>query len=153
MRFWVGLLLCILTLSGCASVPEKPVVEKPFWERILDEIPWEDRITESIVGDELTLPDIILSVLYRYGYQYVNATYQIQRKDGLDTAERIYELERKYASYDPSDDTFLFIGQLYPDESTIWLLFSKNEDYDLYAGPVSQEGEYRHNRVSGKPQL
>jgi hypothetical protein len=152
MRLWVGILLCILT--GCASVPEIPLVEKPLWEQILDEIPWENRIVGNVVEDENYLPDDMFSVLYKYGYQYVNSTHQIHRKDGLEMGERIYELERENASYDPSDDTFIFIGEFYPDESNIWLIFSKDENYDLFAGPESLEGEeYRYSRVRGKVEL
>ncbi|GHU60675.1 hypothetical protein FACS189445_0670 [Spirochaetia bacterium] len=149
MRLLVGILLCILI--GCASAPEIPVIEKPLWEKILDEIPWEDRIVGSVVAEETILPEDMFSVMYKYGYQYANSTHQVDRKEGLEIGERVYELEREYAFYDPSDDTFLFIGEFYPDESNIWLLFSKDENYELYAGPISLEGEeYRHNKIIGK---
>jgi hypothetical protein len=152
MRFWAGILLCILT--GCASAPETPLTEKPLWEQILDEIPWENRIVGSVVLDENILPDDMFRVMYKYGYQYVNSTHQAERKDGLEIGERIYELERGYASYDPSDDTFVFIGVFYPEESNIWLVFSKDKNYELFAGPESLVGEeYRYIRVSGKEEL
>jgi hypothetical protein len=149
MKYWAGLLVCILT--GCASAPEIPVIEKPFWEQILDEIPWEDRIVGNVVGEVNYLPDDMFSVLYKYGYQYANSTHQAQRRDGFEIVERIYELKREYASYDPSDDTFVFIGEFYPDESNIWLVFSKDENYALFAGPEDMgDEEYRYIRVSGK---
>jgi hypothetical protein len=149
MRVLVGILLCIL--AACTSAPEVPPVEKPFWELILDEIPWDNRIVGSVIEDENILPDDMFSVLYKYGYQYVNSTHQVQRKDGQEPEERIYELKRENASYDPSDDTFVFIGEFYPDESHIWLIFSKDEDYALYAGPSNLGGqEYRYSRVKAK---
>ncbi|GHV31294.1 hypothetical protein AGMMS4952_19750 [Spirochaetia bacterium] len=145
----VGILLCILI--GCASTPKNPPVEEPFWEQILNEIPWGNRIVGSVLAEENILPDDMFMVMYKYGYQYVNSTHQIERKDGLEIGERIYELEREYASYDSSDDTFVFIGEFYPDESKIWLVFSKDADYELFAGPGSLEGEeYRYIRVSGR---
>jgi hypothetical protein len=150
MRFLAAILLCILT--GCASAPETPVVETPFWERIFDEIPWENRIVGSIVAEVNILPNDLFQVMLKYGYQYANSTHQVQRKEGIEVGERIYELEREYASYDPSDDTFVFIGTFYPDESKyIWILFTKDEDYLLYPGPLNQEKEeYRNTRVSGR---
>jgi hypothetical protein len=151
MRFLVGILLLILT--GCASAPKSPPVEKLLWERILDEIPWKNRIVGSVVAEVNILPDDMFSVMYKYGYQYVNSTHQVQRKDGLEVGERVYELERENASYDSNDDTFVFIGEFYPDESNIWLVFSKEENYELFAGPESLEGEeYRYIKVSGKPE-
>ncbi|GHV74777.1 hypothetical protein AGMMS49940_20790 [Spirochaetia bacterium] len=152
MRRLVGILLCILT--GCASAPKIPTVEKPLWEQILDEIPWEKRIVGYIAEDENNLPADMFGIMYKYGYQYVNSTHQAERKEGLEIRERIYELDRENAFYDPSDDTFVFIGEFYPDLSKIWLVFSTDENYDLFAGPESLEGEeYRHIRVIGKSEL
>jgi hypothetical protein len=150
MRFLAGILLCILT--GCASGPKIPVVEKPFWEQILDEIPWENRIVGSIVAEENILPDDLFQVMIKYGYQYANSSHQVERKEGFEVEESLYGLEREYAFYDPDDDTFNFIGEFYTDETRyIWILFTKDEAYLLYPGPISLEGEeYRHNRVSGR---
>jgi hypothetical protein len=118
---------------------------------MLDEIPWENRIIGSVAEDVNNLPDEVFRVMYSYGYQYVNSTHKILQKDGPETEERIYELRREDASYDPTDDTFMFIGEFYPDETNIWLIFSKESDYDLFAEPDElHKEEYRHIRVQGK---
>jgi hypothetical protein len=149
-----GILLCILT--GCASSPknpviEQPVIEPPLWERILDEVPWENRILGSIDADVNNLPDNLLSIMYGYGYRYVNSTHKIRQEDGLETGDNIYELKRDNASYDPGDDTFMFIGEFFPDAANIWLIFSKDSEYELFATPTEiDKAEYRFIRVHGK---
>jgi hypothetical protein len=142
-----GILLCIL--AGCASSP--PAEEEPFWEKILDEVPWEERILGSIEADENTLPDELLSVMFQYGYQYINSTHKKRLENGLELGDSIYELKREYATYDPSDDTFMFIGEFYRDQANIWLIFSKDIGYSLFAEPDPEnKSEYRNIRVSGK---
>jgi hypothetical protein len=142
-----GIVLCILI--GCAS---NSGIKKSDWEKILDEIPWENRMTGSVVGDENNLPDDIFSVLYRHRYQYVNSSHKILRQqDGREITESIYELKRENASYDPNDDTFVFIGEFYPSESNIWLVFSKDENYELFIGPDGMDKkEYKFIRVNGR---
>ncbi|GHU84888.1 hypothetical protein FACS189473_3150 [Spirochaetia bacterium] len=143
--------MCILI--GCASTPEVPVIEKTQWEKILDEIPWENRILGSAMGDENNLPDDLFSVLYGYGYQYVNSTHKIRLEDELAARESIYEIKREDASYDESDDTFMFAGEFYPDGANIWLIFSKDKDYELFAEPdENNKKDYRRIKVSGMPE-
>ncbi|GHT96155.1 hypothetical protein FACS1894141_5990 [Spirochaetia bacterium] len=148
-----GMLLCIL--AACASAPEIPepeipVIAKPFWETILDDIPWENRISGNVAADVHTLPDDLFSVMIRYGYRYVNATYKIRQEDALGIIDNIYELKREDASYDESDDTFMFVGEFYPDEENIWLIFSKESDYALFAEPDElNKKDYRFIKISG----
>jgi hypothetical protein len=131
-----------LILVGCASQK----ISKPFWEEILDSIQWDDTVTGYISGETNVLPEDMFRIMYNNGYKFVNSTH---KADG-EAEDQVYALERERASYDPSDDTFVFIGTFYPTEAPIWLIFSKDEDYALYLGPVDNEKEYRHIRISGK---
>jgi hypothetical protein len=142
-----GILLCLCT--GCTqktetaalNIPvsespaqEIPPVETPAWEQILDEVPWENRLAGNVEEDVNTIPDDLFSVMYGYGYQYVNSAYTARQKNESGIADTIYELTRENTSYDPDDDTFMFVGEFYPDETNIWLLFSK-ENNDVFVGP------------------
>jgi hypothetical protein len=139
--------IVLFILSGCTS---SPAVEKPLWERILDEVPWKNRIVGSIETDNNSLPDDLFRVLYKYGYHYVNSTHKIRLEGGLEMEYSVYEIKREGASYDPDDDTFMFVGEFIPDEANIWLIFSKESDYALYAEPdETNKKEYRFIRVSG----
>ncbi|GHT59129.1 hypothetical protein FACS1894109_14480 [Spirochaetia bacterium] len=146
----------LFILVSCASAPEipilEPLIESPFWEKILEEIPWEgpNRMVGSIEEDENKLPPEVFGVMVGYGYRYVNSTHKIRQEDGIEIDYSIYEIKREGASYDPSDDTFMFIGEFYPDEANIWLIFSKDKDYPLFAEPDElNKKEYRFIRVSG----
>jgi hypothetical protein len=157
--FWgsviAGILLCLL--MGCVGTPKTPVseipaVEKKPWEEILDEIPWdaEYRIVGSVEADVPTLPPELFSVMYKYGYQYVNSTHKKWQTGEADMVEYLYEVKREGASYDPDDDTFMFIGEFSPDETHIWLIFSKESDYELFAEPdETNKKAYSFNRVHG----
>jgi hypothetical protein len=145
----------LFILSGCASAPEvpvleDPVIEIPFWEIILDEIPWEDRMVGNIVADENTLPPEMFSVMYGHGYQYVNSTYKTRQEDAPEIGD-LYELKRENVSYDPFDDTFMFIGEFLSDEANLWLIFSKERDYELFAEPDAlNKAAYTFTKVSGR---
>jgi hypothetical protein len=124
---------------SCTSKPP----DKEFWQVILDSIPWENKISGYVSMGMLTIPDELINVMYDNGYQYVNSTYL---KEDID--EHIYELKKENVSYDAFDDTFVFEGEFYPDESNIWLVFSKDKNYPLYMGPEDiNSGKYNLSRT------
>jgi hypothetical protein len=149
-----GIVLYILTSCAAAPkipAPEDPVGERPFWEKILDEVPWKNRIVGSIEADVNSLPNDLFKVMVKYGYRYALSTHKLRQEDGQGTGERFYEFKRENVIWYEEDDTFLFIGEFFPDESTIWLLFTKDEKYEDYAGPRNRnDKEYRFIKISGR---
>jgi hypothetical protein len=126
MKKNIFIFFTILLFASCTSAPP----EMESWEIILDSIPWEDRIIGVVSMSTNTIPNELSNVLYEYGYRYVNSSYL---KEEIE--EHIYELKRENAAYYSDDDTFVFAGKFFPDDSTIWLVFSKDKDYPLYMGP------------------
>jgi hypothetical protein len=138
-----------LVLFGCVSAPE-PEPDYPAIQtnpiEILDLIPWEDGRLDEVNA----VPLGIIKVLYHYNYKYINFTQsKLQEGDTLFVVP--YSIfTRSDASYDDSDDTFLFYGRFYPPESSnevsegvmyrdIWLVFSQEEKYKLFMIPNNIE--------------
>jgi hypothetical protein len=133
---------CLL-LVGCATQK----IETPFWEKILNSIPWEQ--AGYIFEGTPYLPEDMFQILYENGYKFVNSTH---KPDNVveELGENAYVLDKNKASYDPLDDTFSFTGKLYPSEAPIWLIFSKDENYALYLGPIDEnEKDFKHIRING----
>jgi hypothetical protein len=144
------IILSIFVLFGCVSGPKPevfPVIQSSPIE-ILDLISWED----GTLFEVNAVPVNIIKVLYNYNYKYLNYTQSIlQNEDGgIEGPFSVYT--RSDASYDDSDDTFLFHGKFYPSESLdedseitvsvyrdIWLVFSQEEDYKLFMIPNKLE--------------
>jgi hypothetical protein len=142
------IILSALVLFGCASPPKPdffPAIQTSPIE-ILDLIAWED----NTLFEVNTIPINIIKVLYNYNYKYINYTQTILQDGDTGYAGPVSIFERRDASYDDSDDTFLFHGIFYPFESLaddsdensettvyrdIWMVFSQEENYGLFMDP------------------
>jgi hypothetical protein len=130
--------LCLLFV-GCTTTQEK--IATPFWEKILNSISWDTVQSSEITDGTLHIPDEISQVMYESGYTLVHSTH----KSGEEAEETVYYvLDKNKATYDKRDNTFIFIGKLLPNEEPIWLIFSNDAHYALFADPDDNDGIYEN---------
>jgi hypothetical protein len=152
------IILSVLIVAGCASAPNYPAIQSNPIE-ILDLIPCEDNTLFEINA----IPVNIIKVLYNYNYKYINFTQSI-RQDGDTVFEGPVSIFiRSDAYYDDNDDTFVFQGKFYPDESgtvtyrDIWMVFSQEENYKLFMDhntlKTAKEGYAVQNNYSLKKRI
>jgi hypothetical protein len=131
-------IVCLLFV-GCVSTQEKTAA--PFWKQVLDSIPWDNEQSAEIIDGTLHVPDDISQVMFENGYTLVHSTH----KTSEDAEEMIYYvLDKNKAAYDMRDNTFIFIGKLLPNEAPIWLIFSNDAQYALFADPDDSVGIYEN---------